>query len=96
MWGHTRGGKRLIRRALSWDERLTLACWYLDRYGIREYEKTGDTSARDKTIVFLTGEGQSKESIAASFGLSVGGVTRVVNRLKKENGLAAGKSAAKR
>ena len=86
----------MIRRNLTWDERLTLAEWYLDRCGIREYEKTGDTSARDKAIVFLFGEKQSKESIAQSFGLTTAGVSRIINKLKKENGLAAGKSAAKR
>ena len=46
-------------------------------------------------IVFLLGTGQSKESVAASFNISVGTVTKVLNRLQKENGLAAEKSAAR-
>ena len=84
-----------MRRSLDWDERLSLACWYLDRCGIREYsEQNLDRAARDKMIVFLLGEGQSKEIVAASFGLTVSGLSRIVNRLKKENGLGAEKAAA--
>ena len=85
----------MIRRNLTWDERLTLVEWYLDRTDIRTFKQSGDRAARDKMIVFLLGAGQSKESVAASFNISVGTVTRVLNRLQKENGLAAGKSAAK-
>lgn len=85
-----------MRRALTWDERLTVVQWYLDRCGMREYsEQNLDRASRDKMIVFLLGEGQSKESVAASFGLTVGGVTRIINRIKKETGAAAEKSAAK-
>ena len=84
-----------MRRALTWDERLTVVQWYLDRIDLRPYEQAGDTAARDRTIIYLLGAGESKESIAASFGLTVGGVTRIVNRLKKETGVAAEKSAAK-
>ena len=93
--GRTRGGKRLIRRSLTWDERLVVVQWYLSRCGIREYEQTGDTSARDKAIIFLLGEGQTKESIAAAFGLTTAGVSRVVNRLKREHGVDAENQAAK-
>ena len=86
----------MIRRALSWDERLTLACWYLDRCGICEYsDQNIDRAARDKIIAYLAGNGQPKEAIAQSFNISLGTVTRVLNRLQKENGLAAEKSAAK-
>ena len=96
MWGRLEGGKRLIRRALTWDERLTLTEWYLDRCGIREYsEQNLDRAARDRTIVYLLGAGQTEESIAQSFGLTVGGVTRIVNRLKKETGVTAEIQAAK-
>ena len=96
MWGLLEGGKRLIRRALTWDERLTLAEWYLDRCGIREYsEQNLDRAARDRVIAYLAGNGESRESIAQSFGLTVGGVTRIVSRLKREHGVAAEIQAAK-
>ena len=85
----------MIRRALSWDERLTLVEWYLDRTDIRTFKQSGDRAARDRVIAYLAGNGQPKEAIAQSFNISVGTVTRVLNRLQKENGLAAEKSAAK-
>ena len=84
-----------MRRALTWDERLTLVEWYLDRIDLRPFKQSGDRAARDRVIAYLAGNGESRESIAASFGLTVGGVTRIVNRLKKETGVAAEKSAAK-
>ena len=86
-----------MRRALTWDERLTVVQWYLDRIDLRPYEQTGDTAARDRTIIYLLGAGESKEAIAASFGLTVGGVTRIINRIKREHGVkvAAEKSATK-
>ena len=85
----------MIRRNLTWDERLTLVEWYLNRIDLRTCGKVGDTATRNKMIVFLLGTGQSKESVAASFNISVGTVTRVLNRLQKENGLAAEKSATR-
>ena len=96
MWSVPEGGIDGLRRALTWDERLTLACWYLDRCGIREYsEQNIDRAARDKMIVYLFGEKQSKESIAASFGISIGTVTKVLNRLRREHGVAAEIQAVK-
>ena len=88
----------MIRRALSWDERLTLVEWYLDWIDIRTFKQSGDRAARDKMIVFLLGEGQSKEIVAQSFGISLGTVTKTLNRMRREHGVqvAAGKSAAKR
>ena len=85
----------MIRRALTWDERLMLVEWYLDRIGLRTFKQSGDRAARDRVIAYLAGNGQPKEAIAQSFNISVGTVTRVLNRLQKENGLAAEKSAAK-
>ena len=88
----------MIRRALTWDERLTLVEWYLDRIDLRTFKQSGDRSARDRVIAYLAGNGESRESIAASFGLTTAGVSRVVNRLRREHGVqvAAEKSAAKR
>ena len=87
-----------MRRALTWDERLTVVQWYLDRIDLRPYEQTGDTAARDRTIIYLLGAGESKEAIAASFGLTTAGASRIINRLQREHGVqvAVGKSAAKR
>ena len=85
----------MIRRALSWDERLTLVEWYLDWIDIRTFKQSGDRAARDRVIAYLAGNGQPKEAIAQSFNISLGTVTRVLNRLQKENGLAAEKSAAR-
>ena len=85
----------MIRRALTWDERLDLVEWYLDRVDLRPYKHSGDRAARDRIIAYLAGNGQPKEAIAQSFNISLGTVTRVLNRLQKENGLAAEKSAAK-
>jgi len=69
--------------------------WYLDRIDLRPYEQTGDTAARDKAIIFLLGSGQPKEAIAASFGLTTAGVSRIINKLRRKHGVAAEKSAAK-
>ena len=38
-----------MRRALNWDERLTLACWYLDRCGIPVDRPKRRTHARSDT-----------------------------------------------
>ena len=87
----------MIRRALTWDERLLVAEWYLDRCGVREIdERDFDTETRNRVIVHLLALGMSREDVAASFGLTTAGASRIINKLKKENGLAAGKSAAKR
>ena len=84
-----------MRRALTWDERLLVAEWYLDRCGIREFdERDVDIKTRNRVIVRLLGMGMSREDVAASFGLTTAGVSRIVNRLQKENGLGAEKAAA--
>ena len=84
-----------MRRALTWDERLLVAEWCLDRYGIRSFDaRNVDIGTRNRVIVRLLGMGMSREDVAASFGLTVSGVSRIVNRLKKENGLGAEKAAA--
>ena len=87
----------MIRRNLTWDERLTLTEWYLNRIDLRTCGKVGDTATRNRIIIFLLGAGESRESIAASFGLTTAGVSRIINRLQREHGVqvAAGKSAAK-
>ena len=86
----------MIRRALSWDERLLVAEWCLDRYGIRSFDaRNVDIKTRNRVIVRLLGMGMSREDVAASFGLTVSGVSRIINRLKKETGVTAGKSAAR-
>lgn len=79
----------MIRRALTWDERLTLVEWYLDRTDIRAYRQSGDRAARDRVIVLLAGTGENKENIAASLGVSTGTVTKVLNRLQREHGVTA-------
>ena len=84
-----------MRRALTWDERLTVVQWYLDRIDLRPYEQTGDTAARDRTIVYLLGAGESKESVAASFGLTTAGLSRIINKLRRKHGVAAEIQAAK-
>ena len=53
MQGYLEGGKRLIRRALTWGERLTLTGWYLNRIDLRTCGKVGDTATRDRIIIFL-------------------------------------------
>ena len=77
----------MIRRNLTWDERLTLVEWYLDRIDLRTFKQSGDRAARDRVIAYLAGNGESRESIAASFGLTVSGVSRIVNRLRREHGV---------
>ena len=85
----------MIRRALTWDERLTLVEWYLDRIDLRTFKQSGDRAARDKIIAYLAGNGQPKEAIAQSFNISLGTVTKVLNRLQREHGVAAENQAAK-
>lgn len=96
MRGIPEGGKRRLRRALTWDERLLVAEWCLDRYGIRSFDaRNVDIKTRNRVIVRLLGMGMSREDVAASFRLTVGGVTRIVNRLKKGTGVTAEIQAAK-
>ena len=85
-----------MRRALTWDERLLVAEWYLDRCGIREFdERDVDIKTRNRVIVRLLGMGMSREDVAASFGLTTAGVSRIINRLKREHGVDAENQAAK-
>ena len=77
----------MIRRNLTWDERLDLVEWYLDRIDLRTYKQSGDRAARDRIIAYLAGNGQPKEAIAQSFGISIGTVTKVLNRLQREHGV---------
>ena len=85
----------MIRRALTWDERLDLVEWYLDRVDLRTYKQSGDRAARDRVIAYLAGNGESRESIAQSFGLTTAGVSRIVSRLRREHGVTAEIQAAK-
>ena len=89
----------MIRRNLTRDERPLVAEWCLDRYGIRSFDaRNVDIKTRNRVIVHLLALGMSREDVAASFGLTTAGVSRIINRLQREHGVqvAAGKSAAKR
>ena len=86
----------MIRRALTWDERLLVAEWYLDRCGVREIdERDFDTETRNRVIVHLLALGMSREDVAASFGLTTAGVSRIINKLRRKHGVATEKSATK-
>ena len=85
-----------MRRALTWDERLLVAGWCLDRYGIRSFDaRNVDIKTRNRVIVHLLALGMSREDVAASFGLTTAGLSRIINRLRREHGVDAENQAAK-
>ena len=85
-----------MRRELTASERLLIAEWYLDRIGVREYDgKNVDTETRNRVVIHLLASGVSKEEVARSFHLTTAGLSRIVNRIKREHGVAAEKSASK-
>ena len=83
-----------MRRALTTSERLLLVCWYMDRIGLHELdEKDIDPEVRNRVIVHLLGAGMSREDVAQSFHLTTAGLSRIISRIKRMDGLESARAA---